>query len=280
MKMHVENITPTVAAEMLRNNTGNRKVNPSSVQILAAQMKENSWKLNGEPIIISDQGNLMDGQHRLLALINSGVTLSMLVVRGVKQDAFDTIDVGRNRSGSDLLSIEGLSSSHAQCLSTTIRIDTAVKNIGTLSQTKKMYHLITPAKILQSYRENDEYLRCVKFVMENSPSPHQRPLPAGLLGFLTYRTFQIDEDFSSDWIKRFISGIGVSENENIMHLRDKFWAENNSRRKTPQNVRLLWTIKAWHLDRKGSFMKYQRSLCKGGIELLKHVSLPTDLKSK
>lgn len=46
-------------------------------------MKTGRWVLNGETICFDSNGVLRDGHHRLLAIIESGVTIEVLVVRGV-----------------------------------------------------------------------------------------------------------------------------------------------------------------------------------------------------
>ena len=48
-----------------------------------AQMRKGLWVLNGETVCFDANGALMDGHHRLLAIIESGITIEVLVVRGV-----------------------------------------------------------------------------------------------------------------------------------------------------------------------------------------------------
>ena len=69
MKTEVVKINPTLALEMLGDNEHNRKVTQSRVNEYASEMKNGMWLLNGETIIMSETGKLLDGQHRLLGLI-------------------------------------------------------------------------------------------------------------------------------------------------------------------------------------------------------------------
>ena len=64
-------------------------------------------KLNGEPIIIASDGTLLDGQHRLWAIVVSEATVPAVVVQGIDRSTFDTIDQGRKRTTGDVLSING-----------------------------------------------------------------------------------------------------------------------------------------------------------------------------
>jgi len=71
-------------------------------------MVEGRWKLNGEPIILSDKGNLMNGQHRLHAVIRSNTPAYMMLTEGVDEAAFATMDAGINRTAGDVLAMNGV----------------------------------------------------------------------------------------------------------------------------------------------------------------------------
>jgi len=62
---------------------------------------------NGEAIQVSTEGLLLNGQHRLSAVIQSGVTVKMLIVWGVEPESFKTMDQGRVRKASDVLGMLG-----------------------------------------------------------------------------------------------------------------------------------------------------------------------------
>jgi len=108
MKTRIEKITPTMAKLYIESNYGKqRSLSESHVVHLAQQMKAGQWACNGEPIIFDENDNLIDGQHRLNAIIRSGVAIDTLVVTGVKQTTFVTINSGKSRSNSDVFSIKG-----------------------------------------------------------------------------------------------------------------------------------------------------------------------------
>lgn len=82
-------ITPGMAEEMLKRNIANRKVNQANVNRIAADMATGNYRINGETIKISSNGEILDGQHRLLACIKSGVPFKSYIVYNVnvKQSA-------------------------------------------------------------------------------------------------------------------------------------------------------------------------------------------------
>ena len=100
-------VTPDLAREWLSFNRHNRKVNRRRVARYAADMRQGRWQLTGQGIQFGANGSLLDGQHRLLALIESGISVLMLVVRGVSESAFEALDQGDRRRLSDVLSIRG-----------------------------------------------------------------------------------------------------------------------------------------------------------------------------
>ena len=104
----VELITPEIAKEYLKFNKVNRRLTNNVVEYYAIQMASKKWKLNGEPIIFLKNGALGNGQHRLNAIIKSGCSIQMLVVRGADNDSFTTYDSGKNRSIADIFSISGI----------------------------------------------------------------------------------------------------------------------------------------------------------------------------
>ena len=73
----------------------NRKVDDNLVDRYAHQMKKGLWDVNGEGIIIAESGRLLNGQHRLHAVIKSGKTIQSVVIYGVEEEAFKTIDTGK-----------------------------------------------------------------------------------------------------------------------------------------------------------------------------------------
>lgn len=65
----VETITPDIAKTMLGENVNNRRISHDNVNMFAREMRNGEWRFNGEAIKFSKDGRLLDGQHRLLAVI-------------------------------------------------------------------------------------------------------------------------------------------------------------------------------------------------------------------
>lgn len=103
----VVDLTPEAAREILEQNRRNRSLREDYVRKLASAMERGEWTVNGEPIQIAQDGTLLNGQHRLNAVVESGVTVPMLVVRGLQPSAQMTMDTGTRRNLSDVLALHG-----------------------------------------------------------------------------------------------------------------------------------------------------------------------------
>ena len=88
-------------------NTNNRKVSDAHVRRLARDMTEGKWRLTHAGIAFGPNGTLIDGQHRLWAIVESGATLDMFVWWNIEPEAMMAIDCGKVRSMSDILNIAG-----------------------------------------------------------------------------------------------------------------------------------------------------------------------------
>lgn len=101
-------LTPDMATKLLEHNTLNRPLSQPHVERIAKQIVEGKWRFNGDTIKVSDDGNVLDGQHRLWAIIEAKKPVETILVRGIERDAFATIDTVRKpRSGSDVLALNG-----------------------------------------------------------------------------------------------------------------------------------------------------------------------------
>jgi hypothetical protein len=102
----METITPVRAAALLARNPSNRTVSRLKVKKIARDMAAGRWRLNGETIIVATDGHLNDGQHRILAIIESGVTIDSNVAWGADRSSRMTVDAG-SRDADDYLTMHG-----------------------------------------------------------------------------------------------------------------------------------------------------------------------------
>jgi hypothetical protein len=104
-KSQVMFISPSYAKSLLENNKNNRAIRKKVVKKYAKDMTDGNWQLTPQGIILNKQGNLLDGQHRLSAVIEAGVSVPMNVTFDVDAETPIGImlDVGAKREISDII---------------------------------------------------------------------------------------------------------------------------------------------------------------------------------
>lgn len=119
-----ELITPKLAEEYLARNTGNRLLRQTTVNSYVHAMKKGQWKNTHQGIAFYKTGELADGQHRLEAVRQSGISAWMLVTHGVETDSLGAMDQGLRRKAFDFM--EG---GHKSVQSAAARIILAVRSL-------------------------------------------------------------------------------------------------------------------------------------------------------
>lgn len=100
------NITPEIAQRILSRNPNNRKIVVRAGSGLAGKMRDilgERWRLNGQTIILSLDGDLNDGQHRLWAVVLTGTPIRATVFFGAERDSRLTVDTNDPRTGASRL---------------------------------------------------------------------------------------------------------------------------------------------------------------------------------
>lgn len=104
-------VSPQMASNFLKDNVCNRKVRIAHVNRLKTEILAGRWMITHQGIAFDEDGKLLDGQHRLMAIQAAGKSVQMLVTRGIQTSlnghgslaAMDVIDCGRFRTVGDQL---------------------------------------------------------------------------------------------------------------------------------------------------------------------------------
>jgi len=106
MNTQIVTITPEWAQEILKQNVHNRHIRIGLVDKYAHAIQANQFPLTHQGIAIGSNGVLLDGQHRLLAIIKTGIPLETLLCTNCDPATFTVLDTGSVRKSSDVLRIE------------------------------------------------------------------------------------------------------------------------------------------------------------------------------
>jgi hypothetical protein len=100
-------VSPELAFQWLEGNTHNRPICQAKVEHFVRLMKAGLWQHSSQGIAFDTAGLLIDGQHRLWAVIEANVTVRMLVCYNAPPKTRWVLDVGPGRSDKDIINITG-----------------------------------------------------------------------------------------------------------------------------------------------------------------------------
>ena len=244
-------ITPDEAMKMLEKNQLNRKLSTRLVTKYSQAMRDGEWLFDGSPIRLDDKGNLLDGQHRLWAVIESELPQTFLVVEGVEEITMAVMDTGKSRSFADILSMhyrDLTSVTHTSSTVTAIhRWESGARGVALKPGRGNMGSTQT---LLKFFDENKDGLLEAQMmgrrVRENVGGTGQ---PLALLAWIT---FGIDADDAQFFFDRIIDGVGLEAGSPILAFRNWIIRTNSQLPRVEFELFVALGIKAWNAYRSGS----------------------------
>lgn len=239
-------LTPELASEWLLSNTHNRNLRQRVILAYAADMAAGNWQWNGESIKFAEDGALLDGQHRLAAIVEAGVTIPMLVVRGLPSQTQDTVDGGAKRTFSDVLGLRG-ERSNSMLAAITRRVTTwemGARKVGT-----KVKYTPTTSQLLQTL---EKYPDLRDIAVSVGGVARHCDIPGSILGLGWWLFGQLSSEDAEFFFARLGDGQGLVKGDPIYELRRT--AENSKNVKGERSETFLTAvmIKAWNAYRDGS----------------------------
>lgn len=244
--MQLTTITPEDAARWLRCNHLNRPVRRRHVEFLAREISDGHWQINGQAIVISENEEVLDGQHRLQAIIEAGVPIQTIVIYGIAKAAFKTIDTGAVRTGSDALALwfpgskPNITKAVGAAVPWCYRLD-----LGFLGTRNKISNTDTVAYVTA----HPSMWRCAE-VLDGFPREF-RPLSLGM-GSALYEMFQRKSVSDADiFMQRFFTGenLALESPESVV----RGLLQRNARQIStyPADIKMQMVVKAWNWRRRG-----------------------------
>lgn len=260
-------ITPKHAQHWLdTSNSNNRPMRENYANKMSEDMVAGKWKVNGEAIQISKTGQILDGQHRLKACVIANLPFKSLVVFDLEDDVYETIDIGRTRSLSNFL--------HRNHKASAIRLGSVIRSvylwkIDKLDQLKNSKYAPTIQQHLQTLEQHPFIEESVAFVSKRSLT---MILQASISGLLHFAACEKGEQKQIEtFLERLASGIGLSTEEAVFHLRNNLLKQKNLSRgqNRPANIwYFAMAIKAWNLHKAGKPVKVLRWTSREGFPKL------------
>lgn len=251
MKTEVRSINPKVAEQLLAFNTSNRPLKDSSVIRYAREMSKGNWKSNGESIKISKTHKLLDGQHRLHAIVKAGVEVEMLVVSGLDDEVFNVIDTGMNRTASDVLSINGIKNPMNTAAVARFIINF---NAGYYDPSNNSRQNRPTNRDIQEFVEKNYEVVEVSDVVKKDYHKFKL-LPSSVVGGLYFILSKISITDTEVFFNKLITGLDSNPTCPIHVLRERLIRDtiNKTRLTITEKVNLV--LSAWNSYRKGKAIK-------------------------
>lgn len=241
-------ITPEIAEHYLSYNTQNRKESVKSINFLAQQMNKGLFIENGESIVFDKNMKLTDGQHRLMAIIKSGKSYYIPVVKGVNVKSMATYDTGKNRSASDVLSINGYK--NANLLSTFIKLIYKYENNKSKATAPFSYsrdEQLTNQQILSYCKENYKWL--YKIMLDVTNIYVKSEIKVISKSYFCYIVYMIGGKNPDQKVYNFmknIYGINRTQDTATSYLYSKLYKAKINKEPLGFYWILGMTIKAWN----------------------------------
>lgn len=237
-------VSPEMAEKWLGKNVRNRHISQMIVARYARSMRNHEWLLTGEAVKFGVNGDLLDGQHRLLAIIDSGVTVRLCVIRGLAAGCQDVLDTGKGRKAADQLSIHG----HA--------------NAPTLAAAAKLLILWESGRFyVDTHEKSVSHREILDFVEGNhllalacaraSTISKGSDLRVSVAGAALYELLKVDEPDAVDFFDRLTDGAELPVSSPILALRSRLRSLRDDKTKASPEALMSLVFRTWNAYRDG-----------------------------
>lgn len=233
-------ITPKIAHDLLKNALPNRPLSKARVRALIDDLRNGRWRTNGESIIFDSNLQLLDGQHRLMAVVESGISITALVVVGVPPTAMPSIDQGRSKGGADVLHMARLP--RAQQLASAARWlwryeQQRMRQTTVLLRDYELPQFIHQRPALQASLEWGRSIRTL--------------VPQGCASMLYFVMAQKDGWTAKPFFHGLATGQNLSAADALWHVRERLLKDRRPLHHAVIVERAALVVQAWGCVRKG-----------------------------
>lgn len=257
MKTELIKITPEKAKQLLKKNKKNRPVSQKRVKYYATLMEEGKWHTTHQGIAVSKSGIIIDGQHRLIAVVESGVTVMMNVTTGVEEETFKYVDVGYTRTTSNIFAIEGIQryTTHSSGISKYLTLSDL--QTGGSDHINKISKGRTHQDALDVYYQYEDLLLEIMPFIDSYYSKFRILTTSELYAY--FCLLIIDKGYEIDRVKAFFDNVYMERHDSKSNLPvllfNRLIADLTGATELKKSHRNAFVIKAWNCFVKGKSLK-------------------------
>jgi hypothetical protein len=235
-------ITPSIAKEYLERNVSNRRVNDSRLLSYVKDMINGKWKEGtAEPIKVSKTGRILDGQHRLLAIVKSNRSIFFHVATNLDDSVFDVLDTGKSRNASDCFTVAGVKMSNT--------IPSIIAHYNLLKEGKKVGQQrntkATNSELLKQYYNDEIFWQNVARKSTNWYIAFAKIMAPSMIGGFYAYLHGLNPTKAELFMNQLCTGSNIT-NQTINLLRTKLMQDKMSPRKMPPTLKMALIIKTWN----------------------------------
>lgn len=240
-------VTPEEAKEIIEQSDKifhNRRSSQRTVNAYKTDIDNNRWKVNGESLKFREDGALVDGRHRLLAVAQGDKPMEFLFVANLEKGVEDTLDIGMLRSLESAFAFHGIDYEKGA--------GAVIKYKLTLDKGVRFQHTSTTAsgftrqELVQEFLDNvDEYNHATAYAADiNKQSRHTlTKTEVGSLYVYLTKTMGIDPSVVE---KFFLNLVSTPRNSNNIYARAMERFDDRKVYKTGRTPRLNEFIRCWN----------------------------------
>lgn len=248
-------MTPSLAKKLLSTMVNNRNLNKNSLSKIIEDIETGQWvSNNGESIKINNEGRLMDGQHRLQAIINTNKPLEIYITFNCHINSINTVDTGAARTLYNVLKINNIK--YYNTVGALIQSESVIIKGNSVRYISQSTSVKSYPRIVELAKENADYLN---FVCKESDKLYKK---FSLISFSFYAKYfnvlyKIDEDVCFSFFNQLADGIDA---ESPIYLLRKALINDSSKSiKKMSNVeKEALFIKCWNHYVNGTDLKSLR----------------------
>ncbi len=229
-------VTPSIAEKMLGKNVRNRHISARIVEKYRRAMAAGEWTVTGEAIKFAANGDLLDGQHRLSAVVESGSTIPMMVVKGLPSSSQDVMDTGRARTVADQLGIGGYTDVAMLAAVARVVIGYESGNLGSFPS-------VSTPQTLELVSDNALIAFASSRARPVSRGCYLRPAVAGAAFYLLLK---VDDEKAQEFFDRLTDGANLPTGNPILALRARLKALHDDRTYLPNEALVSLVFRTWN----------------------------------
>ena len=205
MNINQITMTPAHAANLLAKNFNNRKIKIALVRKLTNDILNDNWLLTHQPIAIDVHGNILDGQHRLTAILAAQKPVPVMLASDCDPKSMIAVDTGVSRSAADVLTLDGVKNSAIKAA--IIRIYLSYYNHpNTWWIGRNVYSVQFLKDEISLVANFDEHLNLCKRVQKGFKL-------LNLSSLVSFKLLAIDAGHSLETVELFIENLGTGVNQ-------------------------------------------------------------------